>query len=63
MVMSTTEKLLFLWLLLVMALSFFFSHFWGYTLYALQKAFPLLILPFLVVSKIAAGIAGIHFLC
>jgi hypothetical protein len=58
--MAIKEQLLFLWLLLVVVLSFFVSHFWSYAVYALQKAIALG-LPLFVFSKFAAGIAGIHF--
>jgi hypothetical protein len=59
--MAIKEQLLFLWLLLVVVSVFFISHFWSYVVYALQKATVFGLLPLLVFSKFAAGIAGLHF--
>jgi hypothetical protein len=60
--MAMKEKLLLSWILLVMACSFFFSHFWSYTIYVVQKAVALGILPALLLAKFLAGIVGIHVL-
>ena len=57
--MAIKEQLLFLWLLVVVILSFFVSHFWSYMVYALQKAIALG-LPLFVFSKFSAGIAGFN---
>jgi hypothetical protein len=59
--MAIKEQLLFLWLLLVVVSVFFISHFWSCVVYALQKAIAFGVLPLLVFSKFAAGLAGIHF--
>ncbi|HYL86982.1 MAG TPA: hypothetical protein VE263_22350 [Candidatus Angelobacter sp.] len=55
--MSTKDKLLLIWLLMIVALSFFISHFWSFTIYAIQKAVALGVVPLLVASRLA----GIHY--
>ena len=60
--MTIKEKLLMVWLFMVLVLGFLFSHFWSCTVYMLQKAVALGLLPLLVCSKLAGAIAGIHFL-
>jgi len=39
--MSMTEKLLFIWFLVVVVASFVFRHFWTITVYALSRAVAL----------------------
>ena len=58
--MSRKEKLLFVWLLVVLAVSFVFHHFWACTVYALGRAVALNpgLLPGL--AKLAAGIGGAY---
>ena len=58
--MAIKEQLLFLWLLLMVVLVFVVSHFWSCVVYALQKA-TAFGLPLLAFSKLAAGLAVIHF--
>ncbi|HYS23530.1 MAG TPA: hypothetical protein VER56_06315 [Candidatus Eisenbacteria bacterium] len=60
--MSMKEKLLFVWLLVVVAFSFVFRHFWASAAYTIGRAVApnLVSLPGLV--KLAAGICGIGFL-
>jgi hypothetical protein len=62
MAMSVKEKLLFVWLLVVVAFSFVFRHFWASAAYTIGRAVApnLVSLPGLV--KLAAGICGIGFL-
>ena len=60
--MSVKEKLLFAWLLMWMVVTFLLNHFWSFTVYALQKMVAFGVLP-LLLSKLAAGVAGISFLC
>jgi hypothetical protein len=60
--MSTKEKLLFLWILVVVAFSLVFHHFWATTIYALGRAVALTLIPLLGLAKIAAGIYGVHLL-
>jgi len=62
MAMSMKEKLLFVWLLVVVAFSFVFRHFWASAAYTIGRAVApnLVSLPGLV--KLAAGICGIGFL-
>lgn len=59
--MTMKDKLLFVWVLLVLVFGFFFSHFWSCTVYMLQKAVALGLFPLLALSNLAAGIAGVHF--
>jgi hypothetical protein len=62
MAMSMKEKLFFVWLLVVVAFSFVFRHFWASAVYTIGRAVApnLVSLPGLV--KLAAGICGIGFL-
>ena len=62
--MNAKKKFLIVWLLLMVALSFFLGHFWSYTVYtvyALEKAVALGIVPLFVFSK-SLAIAGVSFL-
>ncbi len=62
MAMSRKGKVLFVWILVV-ALGFFFSHFWGCAVYALEKAVALSFVSLPSVGKLAAGMtAGSFFL-
>jgi len=60
--MSMKEKLLFVWLLAVMAFSFVIRHYWASAAYAIGRAVApnLVSLPGLV--KLAAGLCGIGLL-
>jgi hypothetical protein len=62
MAMNRKEKLLIVWLLVVVAVSFAFHHFWACTVYALGRAVALnfVLLPGL--AKLAVGIWGAHLL-
>jgi hypothetical protein len=60
--MTMQERFFLVGLLLVVAASFFFSHFWSYTIVVVQKAVALGILPLLLLSKFLAGIAGLQLL-
>jgi hypothetical protein len=62
MAMSMKEKILIVWLLVVVALGLSFSHFWVSTVYALGRAVALghVFLPGL--AKLAAGIYGVQLL-
>jgi len=62
MAMSTKEKLLFLWILVVVAFGLAFHHFWGSTVYALGRAVALTLISLLGLAKIAAGMHGVHLL-
>jgi len=59
--MNGKTKFLILGLVLAVALGLFLSHFWSYTICALEKAVATGFVP-LVVSKFAAGITGMRFL-
>jgi DMSO/TMAO reductase YedYZ heme-binding membrane subunit len=62
MAMSTKEKLLFLWILAVVAFVLVFHHFWVSTVYALGRAVALTFISLLGLVKIAAGMHGVHLL-
>jgi len=58
MLMSTKGKVLFVWILVLMALSFLFSHFWGCTVYALERAVATNFVFTAVMGKLAEGMAA-----
>jgi len=59
--MSMKEKLLFLWLLVVVA-SFVFRHFWTVTVYALSRAVALDLISLASLAKFAPVIFGVLLL-
>jgi hypothetical protein len=62
MAMSMNEKFLFLWILVVVVISFVFHHFWASALYALSKAIAMNLVSLPGFAKFTAGIFGMHFL-
>ena len=62
MAMSTKEKILFLWILVVMAFGLVYHHFWASTVYALGRAVALSLISLLGLAKVAAGMHGVHLL-
>jgi hypothetical protein len=62
MAMSTKEKVLFLWLLVVVMAGFVFRHFWASTVFALGRAVALNLVCLPGLAKFAAVIFGVHFL-
>jgi hypothetical protein len=62
MAMSMKEKLLVVWIFLVVAFCFLFRHFWSWTVYALEKAIALSVIPLPGVAKFAAGIGCVNLL-
>ena len=62
MAMSMKEKLLFVWLLVVVAFSFVFHYFWASAVYALGRAVALNLVSLPGLAKLAAGICGVGFL-
>ena len=60
--MTMKEKFLFVWILVVMACSFFFSHFWSCAVRALQNVVALHVVSPSVLAKLAAAFIGIHIL-
>jgi len=58
MAMTMKEKLLFVWLLVVVAFSFVFRHFWASAVYALGRAVALNLVSLPGLAKLAAGICG-----
>ena len=59
--MSTKEKILFLWILVV-AFGLVFHHFWASTVYALGRAVALTLISLLGLAKVAAEMHGVHLL-
>ncbi len=62
MAMTVKEELLFVWVIVVVAFSFVFHHFWGSAVHALGRAAALNMVSLLGLAKLAAGICGVHFL-
>jgi hypothetical protein len=62
MAMSMKEKLLFVWLLVVVIFSFVFRHFWISAVYALGRAVALNLISLPGLAKFAVGICGMHLL-
>jgi hypothetical protein len=62
MAMAVKEESLFVWVIVVVALSFVFHHFWASTFYALGRAAALNMVSLLGLAKLVAGICGLHFL-
>jgi len=62
MAMNRKEKLLFVWLLVVVAVSFIFRHFWACTVYALGMAVALNLALLPGLTKLATGIWAAHLL-
>jgi hypothetical protein len=60
--MAMKEKLFVLWILAVVAFSFFFSHFWSWTVSALSKVVALGFISLPALAMFAAGICGLYFL-
>ena len=60
--MARKDKLLLLWILATVALSIFFSHFWSWTVSALEKAVALGFIPLTTLAPFVARICGVHFL-
>jgi hypothetical protein len=62
MAMSMNEKLLFVWLLVVVGFSFVFRHCWLSTVYALSKVVALNLFSLPGLAKFAVVICGVHLL-
>jgi hypothetical protein len=62
MAMSTKEKLLFFWILVVVAFGLVFHHFWASMVYALGRAVAVTVISLLGLAKFAAGMYGVHLL-
>jgi hypothetical protein len=60
--MSMKEKLLLVWILVVVTFGFLFHHFLRWTICAFQKAVALSFIPLPGLVKTAAGIWGVNFL-
>jgi hypothetical protein len=62
MAMSMKEKLLLVWLLVVVAFGFVFRHFWVSTVYALGRAVAMNLVSLPGLAKFAAVICTVHVL-
>ena len=60
--MNMKEKPLFVWLLVVVACSLVFRHFWASTVYALGRVIALNLVSLPGLAKLAIGIFGVHLL-
>ena len=60
--MNMKEKLLFVWLLVVLAFSLVFHHFWASTVYALGKAVALNLVSLPGLANFTMGFFGVNFL-
>jgi len=58
--MDAKEKLLLVFIALVVAFSFLFSHYWTFTVFVVQRVVACSFMPFQVFSLLAAWIAGTH---
>jgi hypothetical protein len=62
MAMTSKEKLLIAWLLVVVAVSFVFRHFWVCTVYALGRAVALNLILLPGLAKLMAEVWAVHLL-
>jgi ABC-type Fe3+-siderophore transport system permease subunit len=62
MAMSMKEKILLVWLLVVVAFGFVFRHFWASTVYALGRAVAMNLGSLPGLAKFAAVICSVHLL-
>ncbi len=60
--MTIKETLLFVRIFVMVGVRFFFGHFWGCTVYALEKAVAFGFVSLPVIAKFAAGIFRGHVL-
>ncbi|PYT55890.1 MAG: hypothetical protein DMG43_01745 [Acidobacteria bacterium] len=60
--MTIKETLLVVWIFVMVGVRFFFGHFWGCTVYALEKAVAFGFVSLPVIAKFAAGIFRGHVL-
>jgi hypothetical protein len=60
--MGMKEKILGIWLVMVVTVSFLINHFWASTVYAIARAVALSLVSLPGLAKLAAGICGVHFL-
>jgi hypothetical protein len=60
--MAMKERFFLVGFLLIVASSFFFSHFWSYAISVVQRAVAIGILPLLFFAKLLVEVVGIHLL-
>jgi len=62
MAMGIKERVLSIWLVMVVTVSFVISHFWASTIYALGRAVASNLVSLPGLAKLVARICGVHFL-
>jgi len=62
MAMGMKEKILSIWLVMVVTVSFVINHFWASTICALGRAVALSVVALPSLAKLVARICGVHFL-
>jgi hypothetical protein len=62
MAMGMKEKILSIWMVMMVTVSLLISHFWGSTVYAIGRAVALSLVSLPGLAKLAAGICGVQFL-
>jgi hypothetical protein len=62
MAMKTKEKLLLVWILVVVAIGILFSHFCGGAVHALEHFVACSFVSVQGLAKLSAGLSGVHFL-
>jgi len=62
MAMGMKEKILSIWLVMVVTVSFVINHFWASTISALGRAVALSVVALPGLAKLVARICGVHFL-
>jgi hypothetical protein len=62
MAMGMKEKILSIWLVMAVTVSFLINHFWASAVYAIGWAVALSLVALPGLAKLAAGICGVHFL-
>lgn len=60
--MSMKDKILIVWLLVVVALGLAFSHFWTSTVYAVGRAVASSLVSLPHLAKLAAALGSLHLL-
>jgi len=60
--MTMNEKLLVVWVLAVVGISFLFHHFFSWTIFAFQKVVAFLFIPLPALVKYAAGVCCMNLL-
>jgi hypothetical protein len=62
MAMGMKEKILSIWMVMMVTVSLLINHFWASAVYAIGRAVTLSLVSLPGLVKLAAGICGVHFL-